>query len=125
MESRFLYSNIFVGLVSYWGCHFGCAAPVVVGRAEVGVPPTWPQSHHGSSPHPIPRPSRLPSPGLAGAQGWVPYTHHPPDKTTILLEGKGNPVVIVLRPSDLIPKIELPSLEMPDLGAAISGGFPM
>ena len=34
-------------------------------------------------------------------------------------------VVIVLRPSDLIPKIELPNLEVPDVGAVFAAGFPM
>merc|ERR1711934_1352838 len=32
---------------------------------------------------------------------------------------------IVLRPSDLIPKIELPNLEVPDVGAVLADGFPM
>merc|ERR1712130_376252 len=36
---------------------------------------------------------------------------------------KDDPVVIVLRPSDLIPKIELPNLELPHLG--FPDGFPM
>jgi len=38
---------------------------------------------------------------------------------------KGDPVVIVLRPSDLIPKIELPNVEVPDVGAVFADGFPM
>ena len=31
----------------------------------------------------------------------------------------------MLRPSDLIPKIELPNLEVPDVGAVFADGFPM
>jgi len=40
-------------------------------------------------------------------------------------EKKDDPVVIVLRPSDLIPKIELPNLELPNVGAVFPEGFPM
>ena len=31
----------------------------------------------------------------------------------------------MLRPSDLIPKIELPNLELPNVGAVFPDGFPM
>jgi len=46
-------------------------------------------------------------------------------KTTVPSDKKKDPVVIVLRPSDLIPKIELPNLEVPDVGAVLADGFPM
>merc|ERR1712083_917671 len=46
-------------------------------------------------------------------------------KTTVTSDKKKDPVVIVLRPSDLIPKIELPNLEVPDVGAVLADGFPM
>jgi hypothetical protein len=47
------------------------------------------------------------------------------------VEGEGKaPVVIVLRPYDLLPKLELPQfelpkLELPEVGAVLDGGFPM
>jgi len=46
-------------------------------------------------------------------------------ETSIQSDKKDDPVVIVLRPSDLIPKIELPNLELPNVGAVFPDGFPM